>query len=284
MNKNLTLSALITGTIALTSPVSAASHFMQGMIDNYDLNGDDRVTSEEYAQVRVARFAATDKNADGTISPAEYLAEFEVRLESMLKASELKKANKAFDHYRKIDNNLDHVITREEYVRAAEAYFSAHDKNSDGLLTSTDGKGRKFGRVMKKYDTDGDNEVTFEEFSKVEDTAFLFADTSKNGLLSKIEYVVAAEHEAIEATKSSRDGQIKQTDIRFKAVDTNKDNIMTWDEYEASGIRMFDHLDTNKDGALDETDPAPKRQETASTQETTPSNANRQVASNDRSR
>lgn len=284
MKNRLTFSMLVAGAVTFTAPTHAASHFMKGMIDNYDLNGDGRVTAEEYAQVRVSRFAATDKNGDGTISPVEYLAEFEVRLESMLKASEIKKTNKAFDHYRKMDSNLDHVITREEYVRAAEAYFSGHDKNSDGLLSKADGESRKFGQVMKKYDTNGDNEVTFEEFSKVEDAAFLSADTSKNGLLSKIEYVVATENEAVQATKTSRDGQIKQTDVRFKSVDTNEDQIMTWAEYEASGIRMFDHLDTNKDQVLDDTDPAPKRRSANTAQNNAPATANVQVASNDKSR
>ncbi len=284
MKKTLVISALAVATASLATPANAASHFMKGMIDNYDLNGDGRVTSEEYAQVRISRFAATDKNGDGTINPAEYLAEFEVRLEAMLKASEVKKTNTAFDQYRDMDTNLDHVITREEYVRAAEAFFVAQDKNEDGLLSKTDSKNRRFAQVMKKYDTDGNNEVTFDEFKKVEDAAFLNADTSKNGLLSKIEYVVAAEQEALQNTKTARDGQIKQTDVRFDSVDTNKDKIMTWEEYEASGIRMFDHLDTNQDNILDDTDPAPKRQENTSAQNTNSTTANQQVASNDRSR
>lgn len=277
--KKLASKTLMVSTLALSLPASAASHFMQGMIDNYDLDGDKRVTTEEYAQVRVARFAATDTDGNGTISPAEYLAEFEVRLESMLKKSELRKTDKAFKGYRTMDGNLDHVVTREEYVRAAKAYFKKHDKNGDGLLSKADSKSRRFGRLMKKYDTNGNNEVTLQEYSKVKDAAFLATDTSQNGFLSKIEYVTAAEKEAVMATKTARDSQIKQTDIRFDSVDTNDDKIMTWEEYEASGIRMFDHLDTNKDGILDDTDPAPKREDADTAQ-----NDTQQVASNDKSR
>lgn len=284
MKNHLTLSLFVACAVTVATPTYAASHFMKGMITNYDLNGDGRVTSEEYGQVRISRFAATDKNGNGTISPAEYLSEFEVRLESMLKASEINKTNKALNLYREIDRNLDHVITREEYVHAAEAYFSRQDANSDGFLNKADSENRNFGQVMKKYDANGNNEVTLEEFSKIEDAAFLSADTSKNGLLSKIEYIVAAENEAVQATKSSRDSQIKQTDIRFKSVDTNEDQIMTWEEYEASGSRMFNRLDTNKDHVLDDTDPAPKRRNASTAQNDTPANAGAQVASNDRSR
>lgn len=282
MNKISMAATLLISSVALTASTNAASHFMKGMIANYDLNMDGRVTKEEYAQVRVTRFATTDGDGNGTISPAEYLAEFEVRLESMLKASEIRKTNKAFDTYRNMDSNLDHVITHQEYVLAAEKAFAKHDKNGDGLLTKADDKGRRFNRtVMQKYDTDGNNEVTYAEFSKVKDKSFKAADTSLNNRLSKIEYVLATERDAVAATKSARDGQIKQTDVRFDSVDANDDKIMTWDEYEASGIRMFDHLDTNKDGILDDTDPAPKKRSGGTTAQST---NNQQVASNDGAR
>lgn len=281
MKKIATAATIFLSATALTTSLEAASHFMKGMIDNYDLNKDGRVTAEEYAQVRISRFATTDSDGNGTISPAEYLAEFEVRLEGMLKASEVRKTEKAFDTYRDMDSNLDHIITHKEYVQAAKTAFEKHDKNGDGLLTKEDSDGRRFARtVMQRFDTNGDNEVTYEEFSAVKDKSFASADTSKNKALSKIEYVLAAERDAAEATKSARDGQIKQTDIRFDSVDANDDKIMTWEEYEASGIRMFDHLDTNKDGVLDETDPAPKREGGTTAQ----TNNNQQVASNDGAR
>lgn len=284
MKKIATVTALFASALTATTSLQAASHFMKGMINNYDLNQDGQVTTEEYAKVRVARFATTDSDGNGTISPAEYLAEFEVRLESMLKASEIRKTDKAFDAYRGMDSNLDHVVTHAEYVNAAEKAFAKHDKNEDGLLTKADSKSRRFSRnVMQKYDTNGDNEVTYEEFAAEKEKSFALADTSKNKALSRIEYVLASEKDAIEATKSSRDGQIKQTDIRFDSVDTNDDKIMTWEEYEASGIRMFDHLDTNKDGVLDDTDPAPKR-DGGTTAQNEQNQQNKQVASNDGAR
>lgn len=264
MKKLLSALAISASVLAITAPVMPASHFKSGMIRDYDLNADGKVSKEEYATVRRARFANTDTNGDGTISPAEYLTEFEIRYESMLKQRQIKKTQKAFDTFRSTDTNKDYVLTAAEYKTASDAHFYKHDPNHDGRVEQTETNG-KYKALYKKYDTNGDNVVLLDEHNAVRDTMFKNMDKSGNGTLSRMEYVKAVEDEALAAMPASVKASQKQTDIRFKAIDTDKNGAMTWAEFEASGFRMFDRLDTNKDGFIADDDPAPKRRQ----QETT---------------
>ncbi|MCK0069436.1 hypothetical protein [Kordiimonas laminariae] len=262
MKKIVSTLAIAASVLVITSPALPASHFKAGMIRDYDLNGDNKVSKEEFAQVRRARFANTDTNGDGTISPAEYLTEFEVRYESMLKERQLKSTQHAFDNFRKTDTNKDYVLTAAEYKVASDEHFYKHDPNHDGRVDQKESNGKHKG-LYKKYDTNGDNIVLIGEHHAVRDTMFKNMDKSGNGVLSRIEYVGAAEAAAVAAIPASVKASEKQTKIRFKAIDKDENGAMSWEEFEASGIRMFDRLDTNKDGFIADDDPAPKREQQA---------------------
>ncbi|MBV1934259.1 MAG: hypothetical protein KUG59_06195, partial [Parvibaculaceae bacterium] len=52
---------------------------------------------------------------------------------------------------------------------------------------------------------------------------------------------------------------IKQTHTRFGVMDADKDEIMTLEEFNKSGDRVFSRRDKNEDGKIDEQDMAGKK-------------------------
>ena len=106
------------------------------------------------------------------------------------------------------------------------------------------------------YDTDGDGQVTRTEFDAVRTTRFNATDTNGDGWVSDGEYLAEyearletqlAESDRSEEKKAEeRVRQIRQTHVRFGALDTDKDGKMQKAEYDASGARAFVQQDDDK--------------------------------------
>ena len=117
--------------------------------------------------------------------------------------------------------------------------------------------------MIKEYDLNGDQKVSRDEFDAVRKIRFLTMDTDGNGTLSKVEYVgefetrlkkdLESENDAARA-KEEYDRQMRQADVRFGVLDTDKDAKMTFDEYVFSGHQMFNRQDIDKDGLVTLTD------------------------------
>lgn len=82
--------------------------------------------------------------------------------------------------------------------------------------------------------------------------------------VSKVE-LTAAEQQQL---ASERAGHLRQTHVRFNALDKDEDGYISRVEFSRSGDRAFAYMDTNKDGVLSAADPkaAPRGEDTRSEQ------------------
>ena len=76
-------------------------------------------------------------------------------------------------------------------------------------------------------------------------------DLNGDGKVTETEYVgefTARMHHGVP------EGQLKQAHVRFGVLDTDKNGDLTLAEFNVSGERMFERLDTNGDGVVDAAD------------------------------
>ena len=118
---------------------------------------------------------------------------------------------------------------------------------------------------IKEQDLNGDGSVSKEEFKTGREKQFAGIDANHDGVLSHAEYVgeftarltkrLAASTDMAEKKEEERVRQLRQADVRFGVLDTDKSGGITPAEFEYSGWRMFVTHDTNKDGAVSAADP-----------------------------
>ena len=118
---------------------------------------------------------------------------------------------------------------------------------------------------IKEQDLNGDGSVSKEEFKAGREKQFAGIDADHNDTLSHDEYVgefkarltkrLAASTDTAEKKEEERVRQMRQADVRFGVLDTDKSGGITLAEFEYSGWRMFVTHDTNKDGAVSAADP-----------------------------
>jgi hypothetical protein len=121
---------------------------------------------------------------------------------------------------------------------------------------------------VAEYDLDKDGNVSKEEFLDARQQRFTATDINQDRGVSHQEYVeeyrVRLMATKPEPEKAQR--QLKQTDVRFKALDSNKDGRISLAEYSYSGWRMYAEHDYDRDGAVslaDKTDEKPKDEKPA---------------------
>jgi len=118
---------------------------------------------------------------------------------------------------------------------------------------------------IKEQDQNGDGVVTKDEYAATRALQFAAIDTDRNGVLSRIEYVgefkarlekrLAADARSPEKKEEERERQMRQTDIRFDVLDSDRSGAITRAEFDYSGWRMFVTHDTNNDGTVSSADP-----------------------------
>jgi len=124
---------------------------------------------------------------------------------------------------------------------------------------------------IKEQDQNGDGVVTKDEFAATRALQFAATDADKNGSLSKAEYVgefkarlekkLAADDRTAEKKEEERERQMRQADVRFGVLDSDKSGAITKAEFDYSGWRMFMHHDTNNDGVVSAADPVKEDQQ-----------------------
>jgi Ca2+-binding EF-hand superfamily protein len=119
---------------------------------------------------------------------------------------------------------------------------------------------------VSEYDLDKDGKVSKEEFLDARQQRFTATDANHDQGVSQHEY--AEEYRVrLMATKPEPEKaqrQLKQVDVRFKALDSNKDGRISFAEYSYSGWRMYAEHDYDRDGAVslaDKTDEKPMDKE-----------------------
>ncbi|OIQ47853.1 MAG: hypothetical protein BM565_04600 [Gammaproteobacteria bacterium MedPE] len=112
---------------------------------------------------------------------------------------------------------------------------------------------------INQYDANQDWSLSLAEFDKARESRFNITDENNDGFVDESEYVFEYKNRMDNQLTKDRQGQIKQTIIRFNALDKNENARIDLAEYQGSGKRTFTYFDTNKDGVISESDPAPKR-------------------------
>ena len=118
---------------------------------------------------------------------------------------------------------------------------------------------------IKEQDLNSDGSVSKDEFKAGRDKQFAGIDANRDSALSHDEYVgeftarltkrLAASTDTAEKKEEERVRQLRQADVRFGVLDTDKSGGITPAEFDYSGWRMFVTHDTNKDGAVSAADP-----------------------------
>jgi hypothetical protein len=118
---------------------------------------------------------------------------------------------------------------------------------------------------IKEQDQNSDGAVSKDEFAATRQIQFNRTDADKNGSLSHDEYVgeykarletsFAASAKTAEKKDEERMRQVRQADVRFGVLDSDKSGAITKAEFDYSGWRMFGVHDSNKDGVVSAADP-----------------------------
>lgn len=118
------------------------------------------------------------------------------------------------------------------------------------------GGGHSKREFLETYDANKDGKVSKEEFAIKRGADHKGLDLNENGAVNELEYINEYTLRLDKELAARRTGQIRQAHVRFGVLDTNKDGILSAEEYAASGDRMFTRLDTTGDGFVDTTDTA----------------------------
>ncbi|WP_370305776.1 hypothetical protein, partial [Thalassolituus sp.] len=250
---------------------------LKSLLEDYTADGDDTVTWAEYNNWRKARFDETDADGNGSVNAEEYVYEFENRLDERYEKGRQAHVEQTKRRFEALDENEDGSIEWSEHLASGERIFTRWDKNDDGIIDDTDNTDEKkygndwgsnnnpisfvrmptshnFAGLKEIYDVNEDGAVEKDELINERRSVFYLTDTDKNGVLSEDEYLAEFEDRVDQKINSSRRAQIKQTYVRFGILDDNKDQSMTFDEFQISGKRIFTRWDKNGDGVISAAD------------------------------
>ncbi|MCC2603955.1 EF-hand domain-containing protein [Planctobacterium marinum] len=130
------------------------THSIKGFMDLYDSNGDEKVTQEEFQNVRDEHFKRSDENNDGLLTEQEYVLEFEDRLDKQIEKSYEAQVKQAYVRFGVLDKNEDKAMTFSEYMQSGFRSFTRHDTNEDGLISLEDPIYKRKPKSESKKDED----------------------------------------------------------------------------------------------------------------------------------
>jgi hypothetical protein len=114
------------------------SHTANGMLELYDANKDGVVDRAEFDAARAATFAATDTDGNGSLSQAEYTAEFTQRLDQQRAKVRADAERQAGVRFGALDTDKDGRMTFAEYQTSGKRMFTRADSNGDGVVDARD--------------------------------------------------------------------------------------------------------------------------------------------------
>ncbi|MDO7624321.1 MAG: EF-hand domain-containing protein [Loktanella sp.] len=132
----LTCAALM--PIAAFAQDTPGSHF----VENWDLDGNGSVSSEEITERRGDIFVMFDQDEDGMLSAEEYVLFDETRAADM--ENNAGGHGKGGDRMQEgltlgfNDTDADGQVSKEEFVSNSAAWFTQIDRNGDAMITSAD--------------------------------------------------------------------------------------------------------------------------------------------------
>jgi Ca2+-binding EF-hand superfamily protein len=119
---------------------------------------------------------------------------------------------------------------------------------------------------IAEFDQDADQKVSRAEFEQTRTQRFAKMQQYGAGNVDLQAYQAEYADRLDRQLALDRTGQLKQTEVRFAALDKDQDLQISRAEYDATGERGFAFLDTNKDGLINQADPKPKPRPSAPTQ------------------
>lgn len=251
------------------------------LLAEYNANDDEQLTWAEYNNWRQSRFNKTDSNDNGTVDAEEYVYEFENRLDERYEEGRKAHVKQTKRRFTSLDKDESNAIEWNEYEASGDRIFARWDTNSDGNVNELDPKKEsKYSKnksnsswnsnnpinyirmpsthslkgLKSIYDANEDDAVSTEEFVSARRSVFYVTDTNKDGVLSLEEYLAEFEERIDQTVDKNRRSAIKQTYVRFNALDDNKDKAMTFEEFQISGKRIFTRWDKNDDGVISNKD------------------------------
>ena len=99
----------------------------QDLWKQYDLNGDGKITREEFMAVRAVCFARYDINDNGMLTRGEVKSFFRPQLADRIDAA-----------FSRLDLDGDGLISREEFDRENDRLFRQLDTNGDGVIAGNE--------------------------------------------------------------------------------------------------------------------------------------------------
>jgi hypothetical protein len=249
---------------------------LQAKIDfiaEFDQNGDGQVSHTEFFTERQQRLAAMDLQHNAQIDVAGYQAEYADRLDQRLAADRKGQLKQTEVRFAAVDKDQDGRISLAEYQASGHSAFRFIDSNKDGLISKADPAPERRGRnaseqpqrrpalvmptthsvsgMLAMYDVDNNGAVSATEYQQIRQQAFARTDVDHNGDLSPAEYMQEFTDRVDQQIAKTRSAQLKQAEVRFKALDKDENGILSATEYHQSGARMFSRWDTDQNRLVD---------------------------------
>lgn len=212
------------GKLAFAHDHETAQHMKMRQaqfIDRYDADRDYRVTSIEFEKARRQRFDITDEDESGTVSSQEYVYEWEDRLDSRIERDREFAVTQAYRRFAALDKNDDAAIAWSEYGASGQRMFLGHDTDKNGEINSAD--------VKRSDPQPNSRKPLMEEQEEAEQAR----------LVRRANRVIRM------PSTHTREGM-------FTKYDSDRNEIVSRDEFNVARKADFVRSDVNQNGSVDE--------------------------------
>jgi hypothetical protein len=116
----------------------ARGHGKEEFLETYDANSDSVVSRAEFDAHRAEQFDRADADHNGALTEAEYVAEYQVRLDAELAAQREAQLRQAHVRFGVLDANHNAAMTTTEFGASGQRMFASLDTNHDGAVDERD--------------------------------------------------------------------------------------------------------------------------------------------------
>lgn len=204
------------GMFVCAAALMATGAYAGGMMTKYDANKDGKITMQEAESAHAAKFTAMDANKDNFIDAAEAQKASKERWEKMKERRAAKADGKTADAGKPEGKGM-------RGHKGGHGMMEKADANKDGKLTKAE------------YDAVAMGKGSFED-----------KDFNKDGVLDKSDW--EAKRAACESGATLCGPMAK--------MDADKDGKVSKAEFMSKPGPMFERVDANKDGVIDQTEMA----------------------------